>query len=78
MPLTLETTDGKAQTTETESWEQAAFMEASGRVGKDEHRIDGVTEGYQRKLSKKSWHALRPGVATGSCQKGQKISLCIC
>lgn len=29
----------------------AAFMEASGRVGKDEHRIDGVTEGYQRKLS---------------------------
>lgn len=51
MPLILETMDGKAQTTETESWEQAAFMEASGRVGKDEHRIVGVMEGYQRKLS---------------------------
>lgn len=29
----------------------AAFMEARARVGKDEHRIDGVIEGYQRELS---------------------------
>lgn len=45
MALTLETTDEKNTNDRNRILGVAAFMEASARVGKDEHRIDGVTEG---------------------------------